>query len=151
MEQNAEVAQTINQRRFLNFLRQGLEKVDQDDQVELVDGKGKQHGPDRTRQVQVGDQQIVGDQTAGEEHGHNDHLHEELLTAQKGLRKRIRKQHHHEQRDGCTCHGVENGVAIGTEEIGVGENLLISVQIPAHGPEGDLIVDDGLGVGQGQR
>ena len=128
-----------------------LEEIDEDDQVELVDGEGDQHGPDGAGEVQIGYEQIVGDQTAGEEHGEDHHLHNHLLTSQEALGQGIGEQNRHKQGDGRARHGVEDGVSIGMEELGVGENLLVGGQIEAHREEGHLVVHDGVGIGQGHR
>ena len=37
------------------------------------------------------------------------------------------------------------------KKVGVGEDLLVSIQVKADWPEQDLVVDDGLGTGEGQR
>ena len=149
--QNAPIAQAVNKSSFLQLVRERFERVDHDDQVELADAEGQQHSPAGAGQVQRGYQQVVGDHAAGKKHRDNNDLHEKLVAHQVVFGQGIGEHDRHQHSDGSTADGINKGIAICLEKVGVGEDLPVSIQIKADWPEQDLVVDDGLGTGEGQR
>ena len=101
--------------------------------------------------MQAGNQQIVGDQTAGEIHREDNQLHDEFLSAQKRFGQGIGEQDGHDQRNGSTENGVKEGIAVSHEEVGIRKDLLVGFQIKANGPQRNLIVHNGMSIGERKR
>ena len=116
-EQYPEIAQTVDHGCFFQFLRNGFEEIDEDDQEKLIDGKGEQNCPDRSRQMKAGNQKIVGNHTAGKKHGENDQLHDDFLSSEPRLAERIGKEDHHKKGDEGASNGEDQGVAISPEKM----------------------------------
>ena len=92
-----------------------------------------------------------GDHAAGKKHRDNNKFHKKFVAQQVIFGKGIGEHDGHQHGYGCAADRVEECIAVGLEEVRVGEDLLVSIQVKADWPEQDLVVDDGLGTGEGQR
>ena len=84
-------------------------------------------------------------------HRDNNKFHKKFVAQQVILGKGIGEHDGHQHGYGCAADRVEECIAVGLEEVRVGEDLLVSVQIEAHRPERNLIVDDCFRAGERQR
>ena len=89
-------------------------------------------------QTQGNHQNVVGDHAAGKKHRDNNDLHENLVAHQVVFGQGIGEHDRHQHSDGSTADGINKGIAICLEKVGVGEDLLVSIQVKADWPEQDL-------------
>ena len=101
--------------------------------------------------MQRGDQQVVGNHAASKKHRDNNKFHKKFVAQQVIFGEGIGEHDGHQHGYGCAADRVEECIAVGLEEVRVGEDLLVSVQIEAHRPERNLIVDDCFRAGERQR
>ena len=129
LPQDSDIGAAVDGRRLLQFLGNPLEEILDDHQVIGGDRPGQQYGPEGILQVQdVGNDDIARDHAAGKEHGDDDHIQEEVPSAQPLLGQGIGHGHREKQVDGRTADGDENRIAETLQDFVRGEDKLVSVQ-----------------------
>ena len=149
--QDPKVTEAVNNGGFFYFRRDRFEEVDEDDETELIDRKREQYGPDGPRQMEIGNQQVIGNQTTREEHGEDDHFHDEFPPLELFFAERIGKEHHHGERYQGASDGKNQGITISPEKIWIAEHAAIGIKVEIYRPQRYAIVYDSSGRREGHR
>lgn len=105
----------------------GLEEGAHDNDVVHADKAGQPQGPRGVQQVQVLDQQVVGDEAAGEHHGEHQQLHDDAAAFQIRPGQGVGHQHRKDDVQQGAHHGVVDGVAVANPHVAVLEYLDVGV------------------------
>ncbi len=146
--EHPEIIEPVNNGSFFEIQWNGLEKIDHENQIELIDGKRKQHGPSGIDKMQGRDKQIIRDETTGEEHGEYNQFHDDRISSKSGFTEWIGKEDHHDQGNGSSRYGIENCIPIGVKEIWIRENLAIGFKGQSLGNQENFIIHDCLRAGE---
>lgn len=134
-QQDAVGAEAVDLRGLLQLRRQALEEGLHHQQVEDADRVRQGDGPHAVLQPEAGDQDVVGDEAAGEEHGEHGDPDERAPALEVVLGQDVGVaggQHHG---DGGGDDRVEDGVAVVPPEHRVGEDDLVGGEVEALGPQ----------------
>ena len=146
LQQHADIRASVHGRGLFQLLGNALEEVLDDHHVIGADGAGQQDGPVGVGKIQdIRDDDISGNHAAGEEHGDDDHVEEEVPAPQAGLGQGVGHGHRAEQVYGRTADRDENRIREAAKDLVRGEDELIGgggnvLGNEEHGPGGDFVL-----------
>ena len=134
-EENARVRKPVHFAGFLYLRGIVVKEAAHDDKIPGGHGAGQNHAPDGIQQPVAFHYQIGGDHAALEEHREYDHHGKELVADHALGTQRVSAHGRDAQRDGGAQHGVQDGVAVGTENTVVLEHIAVGFGCEALGPK----------------
>ena len=138
LKEEAGGAAAVHARRFQQFVGNGGgEEGAGDDQVDHVDGGGQHHGAHGVEQPEVAHQQVERDQAAVEQHGEHNERGDHVAALEVAPRQGVAGEHGEGDVERRADPGVDEGVAVADEDVGIAKHPGIALQgeparVPGH-------------------
>ena len=138
LKEEARGAAAVHACRLQQFVGNGGgEEGARDDQVDHVDGGGQHHCANRIEQPEVAHQQVERDQAAVEQHGEHDERGDQVAALEVAPRQGVAGEHRKGDIERRADPGVEEGVAVADEDVGIAKHPRIALQgeparVPGH-------------------